>query len=262
MLLAVAAERGARVVREGVDIEVVERQVAVGGQLHRAARHGGHLHGDLPAAARRSTRRTTRCSRSPRSRRCSPAARALDRRRRRGRRSPTSTRPGRLEVVRAEPDDPGRRRAQPRRGRGARRGARGGVRRSQRLVGVVGVMADKDAEGILAALEPLLAEVVVTRAVARRARIDVDDLAEIARRRVRRGPRARRRAARRRASTLAVAAAPRARPSAAPACSSPGRSCSSPRRGCCSVAPDLRVTRSGDAARTCSGRARSRLDGR
>jgi dihydrofolate synthase/folylpolyglutamate synthase len=49
-----------------------------------------------------------------------------------------------------------------------------------RLVGVVGVMGDKDAESILAALEPMLAEVVITRAGTDRAH-DVEDLAEIAR---------------------------------------------------------------------------------
>jgi dihydrofolate synthase / folylpolyglutamate synthase len=48
------------------------------------------------------------------------------------------------------------------------------------LVGIVGVMADKDAEGILAGLEPLLDEVVVTRARTDRA-MDVDELAEVAR---------------------------------------------------------------------------------
>ncbi|WP_127571121.1 bifunctional folylpolyglutamate synthase/dihydrofolate synthase [Georgenia faecalis] len=49
-----------------------------------------------------------------------------------------------------------------------------------RIVGVVGVMNDKDAETILAGLEPLLAEVVITRAPTDRAH-DVEDLAEIAR---------------------------------------------------------------------------------
>jgi dihydrofolate synthase/folylpolyglutamate synthase len=49
----------------------------------------------------------------------------------------------------------------------------------QRVVGVVGVMADKDPESILAVLEPSLAEVVVTRASNPRA-MEVDDLAEIA----------------------------------------------------------------------------------
>jgi dihydrofolate synthase/folylpolyglutamate synthase len=48
-----------------------------------------------------------------------------------------------------------------------------------RLVGVVGVLADKDAEGILGALEPVLDEVVVTRSTSPRA-IDPAELAEIA----------------------------------------------------------------------------------
>lgn len=48
-----------------------------------------------------------------------------------------------------------------------------------RLVGVVGVMADKDADGIFAELEPLLDEVVITQSTSMRS-MDVDDLAEIA----------------------------------------------------------------------------------
>ncbi|MDD9206523.1 bifunctional folylpolyglutamate synthase/dihydrofolate synthase [Georgenia sp. 10Sc9-8] len=47
------------------------------------------------------------------------------------------------------------------------------------LVGVVGVMADKNAEAILSALEPLLAEVVVTRPSSDRA-MDAEELGEIA----------------------------------------------------------------------------------
>lgn len=47
------------------------------------------------------------------------------------------------------------------------------------LVGVVGILADKDAEGILAGLEPLLDSVVVTASASPRA-IPVDDLAAIA----------------------------------------------------------------------------------
>ena len=49
----------------------------------------------------------------------------------------------------------------------------------ERLVGVVGVLQDKDAEGILGVLEPLLDEVVVTRSGSPRA-IDVDALGELA----------------------------------------------------------------------------------
>jgi dihydrofolate synthase/folylpolyglutamate synthase len=49
----------------------------------------------------------------------------------------------------------------------------------RKLVGVLGVMADKDAAGLLGALEPALSEVVVTRNSTRRS-MHPDDLAEIA----------------------------------------------------------------------------------
>lgn len=48
-----------------------------------------------------------------------------------------------------------------------------------RLVGVVGVLADKDAEGILSALEPVLDHVVVTESASQRA-VPADELREIA----------------------------------------------------------------------------------
>ena len=48
-----------------------------------------------------------------------------------------------------------------------------------RLIGVVAMMADKDVRGMLDELEPVLAEVVVTRNSARRS-MEVDELAEIA----------------------------------------------------------------------------------
>jgi dihydrofolate synthase/folylpolyglutamate synthase len=47
------------------------------------------------------------------------------------------------------------------------------------LIGVVAVLADKDARGVLQALEPVLTEVVITRSSSRRA-TDVDTLAAIA----------------------------------------------------------------------------------
>jgi dihydrofolate synthase/folylpolyglutamate synthase len=50
----------------------------------------------------------------------------------------------------------------------------------RRLVGIVGLLADKDAEGILAGLEPVLDDVVVSRSASDRA-MDVDVLAEVAR---------------------------------------------------------------------------------
>jgi dihydrofolate synthase/folylpolyglutamate synthase len=50
----------------------------------------------------------------------------------------------------------------------------------RKLIGVLGVMADKDARGILEALEPVLAEVVLTQAGSPRA-MSADDLAAVAR---------------------------------------------------------------------------------
>jgi dihydrofolate synthase/folylpolyglutamate synthase len=48
-----------------------------------------------------------------------------------------------------------------------------------KLVGVVGVMGDKDVEGVLEALEPILDEIVVTMSASPRA-MDADELAAVA----------------------------------------------------------------------------------
>ncbi|WP_298460686.1 folylpolyglutamate synthase/dihydrofolate synthase family protein [uncultured Cellulomonas sp.] len=176
VLLAVAAERGARVVRQGIDIEVAGRQVAVGGQLlslrglgglytevfvplhgvHQAQNAllalvaveallsgGGALDGDLVGAAFADV-----------------------------------DSPGRLELVRTSPTvlvDAAHNPA----GIAALVTAVEESFEFTRLVGVVGVLDDKDAENVLAGLEPLLAEVVVTRSSSPRAQ-DPEDLAEIA----------------------------------------------------------------------------------
>ncbi len=91
----------------------------------------------------------------------------------------TVTSPGRLEVVRRSPTvvvD-------------AAHNTHGAVALAEavldsfaftRVVGVVGILADKDAAGILAALEPVVDEVVITRSSSPRA-VPVQDLAEIAR---------------------------------------------------------------------------------
>lgn len=87
--------------------------------------------------------------------------------------------PGRLEVVRTSPTvllDGAHNPA----GVEVLRAAVDEAFQLSRLVGVVGVMADKNAEAILAELEPLLAEIVITRAGVDRAH-DLEDLAEIAR---------------------------------------------------------------------------------
>lgn len=171
VIVEIASARGAHIVREGTDIEVAERFAAVGGQLmslrtpaglyteifmpvygaHQAhnallaltatealVSGGGALDGDVVGAAFQGV-----------------------------------DSPGRLEVVRRSPTilvDAAHNAA----------GARALVDAIEesfdftRLVGVVGILADKDAETILSLLEPVLAEVVITQssldALARRRR--------------------------------------------------------------------------------------------
>lgn len=50
----------------------------------------------------------------------------------------------------------------------------------ERLVGVFGAMADKDVEGMLVELEPVLAEIVVTHSTSLRS-MDLEELADLAR---------------------------------------------------------------------------------
>ncbi|WP_448629733.1 bifunctional folylpolyglutamate synthase/dihydrofolate synthase [Cellulomonas soli] len=176
VVLAAAAERGARVVREDVELEVLERQVAVGGQLLTLRGLGGiyqdvfvPLHGEhqahnaLLALAAAEALLT--------------GGAALDGDVV-GAAFADVDSPGRLEIVRTSPTvlvDAAHNPAGAQALAAAVEEAFGFVR----LVGVVGIMADKDPEGILAALEPLLAEVVVTGMSSPRA-MDVDDLAEVA----------------------------------------------------------------------------------
>ncbi|MBO0921418.1 bifunctional folylpolyglutamate synthase/dihydrofolate synthase [Cellulomonas sp. zg-ZUI222] len=176
VVLAAAAERGARVVREDVDIAVVERQVAVGGQLV-ALRGLGGVYTDvfLPLYGEHQAHNALLALAATES--LLTGGRALD-----GAVVEVAfadvTSPGRLEVVRSSPTvlvDGAHNPA----GAEALVDAVEEAFEFTRLVGVVGVMADKDPEGILAALEPLLAEVVVTQASNPRA-MDADDLAEVA----------------------------------------------------------------------------------
>ena len=176
VVLAAAAERGARVVREGIDLEVVERQVAVGGQLV-ALRGLGGVYTDvfLPLYGEHQAHNALLALAATEALLTGGAA--LD-----GSVVEAAfagvTSPGRLEVVRSSPTvlvDGAHNPA----GAEALVDAVEEAFAFTRLVGVVGVMADKDPEGILAALEPVLAEVVVTQASNPRA-MDADDLAEVA----------------------------------------------------------------------------------
>ncbi|SMF31980.1 dihydrofolate synthase/folylpolyglutamate synthase [Cellulosimicrobium cellulans J34] len=175
-VLRARAERvGARLLREGVDLDVAARQVAVGGQLLDLRTpaalytevflplHGEHqAHNALLALAAVEA---------------FLGGRALD-----GQLVETAfadvTSPGRLEVVRSSPTvlvDAAHNAA----GAEALAVALGEAFDLRHLVGVVAIMADKDAEPLLAALEPVLSEVVVTRNSSERS-ADPTELAELA----------------------------------------------------------------------------------
>ncbi len=177
VLLERAAEVGAVVLREGVDFGLVDRQVAVGGQLLTLRGVGGTyedvflpLHGEHQA-------RNAACALAAVEAFLGGASGALDGDAV-GEGFAAVAVPGRLEVIRRTPAvilDV----AHNRQGMEALVEAVFGAFTFTRLVGVVGVLSDKDAEGILSALEPLLAEVVITRSNSPRA-IDPDDLGELA----------------------------------------------------------------------------------
>ncbi|NMR19613.1 folylpolyglutamate synthase/dihydrofolate synthase family protein [Cellulomonas fimi] len=176
VVLAAAAARGARVVREGVDIHVESRSVAVGGQLLSLRGLGGlYTEVFLPLHGAHQAHNALLALVATESLLTGGAA--LD-----GAVVEAAfggaTSPGRLEVVRSSPTilvDAAHNPA------GIEALVEGIEEAFEitRLVGVVGVLEDKDAEQVLAGLEPLLAEVVVTRSSSTRS-LAVDDLAQVA----------------------------------------------------------------------------------
>ncbi len=177
VILQVAAEKGVRVLREGVDLEVVDRQVAVGGQLVTLRTVGGvyadiflPLHGPHQAhnalLALAAAEVLLKGGGTLDGAVVEAAFGDVDS-------------PGRLELVRSSPTvlvDAAHNPA----GAEALTAAIEDGFAFERLVGVVGILADKDAEHILSVLEPVLDEVVVTRSSSARA-VPVDELAAIAR---------------------------------------------------------------------------------
>ncbi len=176
VVLAAAARHGARVLREGVELEVADRQVAVGGQLLALRTVGGlytdvflPLHGPHQAhnalLALAATEALLRGGGALDGDVVEAALRDADS-------------PGRLELVRSSPTvlvDAAHNPA----GAEALAAAIVDAFAFERLVGVVGILADKDAEHMLSVLEPVLDEIVVTRPASPRA-LPVDALAEIA----------------------------------------------------------------------------------
>jgi dihydrofolate synthase/folylpolyglutamate synthase len=178
VLLRRASELGATVAREGFEFGVVERSVAVGGQLLSIQALGGQydeiflpLHGVHQAhnAA------------------CALAAveaffgagkgRQLDVDAVRAGFAPADS-PGRLETVRSSPTvllDGAHNPA----GARALAEALGEAFAFEKLVGVVGILSDKDAAGMLAALQPVLDSIVLTQVNSPRA-TSADELAAVA----------------------------------------------------------------------------------
>jgi len=176
VLLQVAAEHGARVVRDGVDLAVVDRQIAVGGQLLTLRGMGG-VYTDvfLPLYGEHQAHNALAALAAVEALVNGGAALDGDVM---GAAFADVDSPGRLEVIRTSPTvlvDAAHNPA----GVAALVEAVEEAFEFTRLVGVVGVLSDKDPENILAGLEPLLAEVVITHVSSPRS-MDVHDLAEIA----------------------------------------------------------------------------------
>jgi len=176
VVLAAAAERGARVVREDAEIAVVERTIAIGGQLLTLRGTGGTytdiflpLHGRFQAhnalLALAAVEALIAGGGSLEPGIVEAGFADVDS-------------PGRLEIVRTSPTiivDGAHNPA----GVEALVSSLDEAFAFQRVVGVVGVMADKDPEGILSVLEPVLDEIVVTAASTPRA-LSAEELGEVA----------------------------------------------------------------------------------
>ena len=149
VLLRRAAEVGATVAREGVEFGVVSRVPAVGGQL--LSLQGLHRRYDEVFLPLFGAHQAQNAAVALAAVEAFLSDQPLEEELVRGAFAEVSS-PGRLEVIRRSPTIAARRGAQPAR-RCRRSGRAGGLlRASQPLIGVVGVMADKDHEGMLAAL--------------------------------------------------------------------------------------------------------------
>lgn len=188
-LLRRAADVSARVVREGAEFGVVQQEVAVGGQLLTLRGLGAEYpevflplfgaHQARNAAAALAAAEALLGAEPSRSTSGLQVGRAAPL-------APDAVRaafagadsPGRLEIVRRSPTvlvDAAHNPA----GAQVLAAAVAEAFMFTRLVGVVAVLADKDALGILTALEPVLDEIVVTRSSSPRSTLP-EDLAELA----------------------------------------------------------------------------------
>lgn len=171
-----AVDQGARVIAQGFDIEVAERTVAVGGQLLNLRGSGGlYTEVFLPLYGAHQAQNALVALTAVEQFLGGAAVGAEVVEAAFG----DITSPARMEIIRASPTVLADAAHNP-------AGAESVVATIEeafaftRLVGVVGVMADKDVIGILSELEALLDEVVITQSSSMRS-MDPDDLAEIAR---------------------------------------------------------------------------------
>lgn len=179
VLLAETVDKGTVVARQGSEFAVLDSRTAVGGQLLTLQGLGGvyddiylPLHGDHQAANASLALAAVEAFFG------AGPDRQLDVEAVRAGFAEVSN-PGRLERVRSAPTVFVDAAHNP---HGAQALARALTDEFdfRRLVGVIGMLADKDAEGVLAALEPVLDTVVLTNNGSPRA-LDTDTLAEIAR---------------------------------------------------------------------------------
>lgn len=170
------AELGIPMLREGVEFGVVDRQIAVGGQLLTLHGVGGDypgillpLHGEHQASNAAAALTAVEAFFGATRQLDADVVRA-------GFLNVTS--PGRCEVVRRSPTVIVDAAHNPH-GAHALANTIADSFDFRRLVGVVAVLAEKDAHGVLQALEPVLDEIVVTRNSSPRA-LEVERLREIA----------------------------------------------------------------------------------
>jgi len=177
VFLAKAATERVSLVREGVEFGVVSRELAVGGQLLTLRTRGGtYTDVLLPLHGAHQAQNAAVALSAAEALLALPGTTLVPGLVEAALTDVTS--PGRLEVVRTSPTilvdaahNPG--------GAQALAAAVAEAFTLTRLVGVVGVAGDKDVEGVLQALEPVLAEVVVTRSSSPRS-MEVADLVEVA----------------------------------------------------------------------------------
>ncbi|MEL3947548.1 MULTISPECIES: bifunctional tetrahydrofolate synthase/dihydrofolate synthase [Streptomyces] len=180
VLLKKAVEVDATVARAGLEFGVVNRQIAVGGQLLTLRGLGGEyeevflpLHGEHQAHNAAVALAAVEAFFGIGAQHARPLDIETVRKA-----FTTVSSPGRLEVVRRSPTvvlDAAHNPA----GARAAAGAIGEVFDFSRLIGVIGVSDGKNARGILEAFEPIFAEVVITQNSSHRAQ-DVDELAGLA----------------------------------------------------------------------------------